>query len=273
MKTPLLSKLVPFLVIYLSALIGTFIFQRNFLYFPSPIYMTPREAQAPSAFQEITFTTEDGLALKSWYAPATSKPLTLVFFHGNGDTLRTVAPIAAPFINAGYGFLLTEYRGYSGLPGKPTEEGLYADARANIHQLILQGIDPHHIILFGYSLGTGVAVQMATEFPVGGVILAAPYTSMADMAQVRFPIFPARYMVLDRFDNEKKIAGLTMPLLMGNGGRDAVVPPAQGQKLFAEAQAPKQFYVDPNAGHTDLFTANFYTSALQWLDQQSKNKP
>lgn len=114
-------------VLYLIALVAFFALQRKFLYFPSHIYVPLSEAGVNPAFRELAVKTEDGLGLKGWYAPATTKPFTIVFFHGNGDSLHTAAHIADPYVAAGYGFLVTEYRGYSGLPGKPTESGLYAD--------------------------------------------------------------------------------------------------------------------------------------------------
>jgi fermentation-respiration switch protein FrsA (DUF1100 family) len=98
------------------------------LYFPNHTYVSPSQAHPHKNFEELAVTTEDGLNLKGWYAPAKSKRFTLVFFHGNGDNLGSAAKVAGPYIDAGYGFLLAEYRGYSGLPGLPTEKGLYADA-------------------------------------------------------------------------------------------------------------------------------------------------
>jgi hypothetical protein len=145
--------------LYLLLLLVFFVCQRSLLYFPSADSTSLREAHANPAFTQLTVRTEDGLDLKAWYAPATSKPFTFVFFHGNADSLADSSSVADPYIAAGYGFLETEYRGYSGLPGKPTEAGLYADGRASIHALNAQGVRTESIILFGHSLGTGVAVE------------------------------------------------------------------------------------------------------------------
>ena len=143
-------------IICFGILIAAFYFtQRSLLYLPTRVYLSPTQAGADQAFRELPFTTSDGLKLKAWYAPATTKNFTIVFFHGNGDSLSGAAQIAEPYIEAGYGFLAVEYRGYSGLPGKPTEAGLYNDGRACIHELIATGVDPKHIILFGHSLGSG----------------------------------------------------------------------------------------------------------------------
>ncbi len=115
-------------VIYLALVF--FLAQRRLLYYPAAVYTSLAEAHANDAFKEISVRTVNGLNLKAWYAPATAQPFTIVFFHGNADCLSTAAEIADPCIHAGFGFLLAEYRGYSGLPGSPTEAGLYNDARA-----------------------------------------------------------------------------------------------------------------------------------------------
>lgn len=250
--------------LYLLALLGFFTFQRSFLYFPSHDHISISEAHANRAFKNFSVRTEDGLDLTAWYAPTTNKTFTIVFFHGNGDSLFTASPAADPYIAAGYGFLLAEYRGYSGLPGKPTEAGLYADARAYIKGLMAQGVKSENIILFGHSLGTGVAVQMAEEFHVGGVMLLAPYLSIAEMAQERFPYFPAKYIALDRYENDKKIKNLHAPVLIVNGARDEVIPPSEGRELYKMANEPRKFYSLPGRGHNDCFN-DFAVIGLEWI--------
>ena len=259
------------LAIYVLALAALYIFQRSFLYFPAGTYLTPAAAGADKSFTEITVKTGDGLDLKGWYAPATTKPYTLVFFHGNADRLETSAGLALPFIGSGYGFLLAEYRGYSGMPGHPTETGLYADARAFIEALHAAGVADKNIVLFAHSLGTGVAVQMAVEYKPAGIILMSPFMSIAKMAQIRFPIFPAEFLARDRFENFKKITLVKCPLLEGHGGKDRVVPLSQGQKLFALANEPKEFHLFPEAGHNDLFDYGFADISLAWLQHLPAN--
>jgi hypothetical protein len=252
--------------LYLVFLVIFFVTQRSLLYYPSHTYTALRDAHANPALREISVRTADGVDLKGWYAPATSKPLTIVFFHGNADGLRTAAEIADPYIAAGYGFMLTEYRGYSGLPGKPTEEGLYQDARAYLQGLKALGVAEEDMVLYGHSLGTGVAVQMASEFRVGGLMLLAPYLSIPKMAQVSFPFFPSSLLALDRFDNEKKIGGLHTPLLIVNGSRDEVVPDSQGKELYSMANDPKEFHSLPGRGHNDSFD-DFVPLSLDWLQR------
>ncbi|MGA8086654.1 MAG: alpha/beta hydrolase [Terracidiphilus sp.] len=250
--------------LYLIALACFFAFQRSLLYYPTHAYTRLADANANRAFKEIEVKTRDGVELKGWYAPATTKAFTIVFFHGNADSLKTAAPIADPYIAEGYGFLLAEYRGYSGLPGKPTETGLYNDGRAFIQYLISEGIDSRHIILYGHSLGTGAAVQMATEFHVGGLMLLAPYLSIPNLAQIDFPFFPSSYLALDRFDNQHKIKSIHLPVLIVNGALDQVVPPSQGQRLYLLANEPKEYHSLPNLGHNDAFDA-FAPLSLNWI--------
>jgi fermentation-respiration switch protein FrsA (DUF1100 family) len=251
---------------YILLLIGIFLFQRSLLYFPSHHYVTLPDASANRSFAELPVKTVDGLELKAWYAPATTKSFTFVFFHGNGDCLASASEVADPYLAAGYGFLMAEYRGYSGLPGKPSEAGLYADARASIYALMARGVKSENILLFGHSLGTGVAVQMAEEFHVGGVILLAPYTSVATMAQFEYPYLPAKYLVLDRFESDKKMMKIHVPVLIVNGTDDQVIPPSQGRMLYDLANEPKEFHSIPGRNHNDAFN-DLAPIALAWTDR------
>lgn len=251
---------------YVLLLLGVFFFQRSLLYFPSHRYVTLSEASANKSFEELPVRTADGLDLKAWYAPATTKPFTFIFFHGNGDCLASASETADPYIAAGYGFLVAEYRGYSGLPGKPSEAGLYADGRATMYALMARGVKSENVILFGHSLGTGVAVQMAEEFHVGGVILLAPYLSIPTMAQIQYPYLPAKYLARDRFESDEKIAQIHAPLLIVNGANDEIIPPSQGKQLFEMANEPKEFHSIPNRGHNDAF-GDLAPVALNWASR------
>ena len=242
--------------------------QRRLLYFPSHTYVPLSAAHVDRALGELPLRTEDGIDLKGWYAPATSQPFTIVFFHGNADSLSTAARVGAPYVSEGYGFLATEYRGYSGFAGTPTENGLYADGRAYVERLIAKGVAPSRIILFGHSLGTGVAVELATEFRVGGVMLAAPYLSMPRLAQVHYPFFPSA-LVLDRFENEKKIKSIHAPVLIVNGLDDEVIPAEQGRQLYAMAHDPREYRSLPDRGHNDLFD-DFVPLSLDWMSRVCK---
>lgn len=257
--------------VYLLSFLLLCIFQRKFLYYPSHTYVSLHDAYANRSFRELPVRTDDGLNLIAWYAPATSKPFTFVFFHGNGDNLSTACKVGDAYIAAGYGFLVAEYRGYSGLPGKPTEAGLYADGRAAIKGLMALGVKSENIVLFGHSLGTGVATQMAGEFHVGGLMLLAPYLSIPKLAQHNYPIYPVEFVVLDRFENAGKIGKIHVPLLIANGAGDQLVPPSQGKLLYSLANEPKEFHSLPGRGHNDAFD-DFAVLSLDWANRlQTKN--
>ena len=150
------------------------------------------------------------------------------------------------------------------MPGRPTETGLYNDARAFLLELMRRGVPSESIILFGHSLGSGVAIQMAEEFQVGGLMLLAPYLSIPKLARINFPFFPSSYLALDRFDNEKKIGRIHTPVLIVNGDLDQVISPSQGTRLFALANQPKVFHSLHGKGHNDAFE-QFITVSIDWV--------
>lgn len=261
-------KVLAFLfLIYTCLLTLLYFFQRDLLFHPSSAYEGPSKLYPGLGLEEQTVVTEDGIPLKMWYAPAKGKKLTLLYFHGNADNLRTAAGVLLPYIQAGYGVLVAEYRGYSGLPGRPTETGLYRDGRAALGWLAKHDLRPEQEVLFGYSLGTGVAVQLATEVPVKALILVAPYTSMVDLARQRFPFFPVEWLTRDRFENFHKIGSFHGALLIANGGHDVVVPPAQGQQIFNLAHEPKEYVFIPEGTHINIFESEFLAKSLTWLER------
>ena len=131
-------------------------------------------------------------------------------------------------------------------------------------QLIGLALRAGIIVLFGHSLGTGVTVQMAEEFQVGGLMLLAPYLSIPKLASIDFPFFPSSYLALDRFDNEEKILKIRLPLLIVNGDHDQVVPPSQGARLYALANQPKEFQTLVGPGHNDAFD-QFALVSIDWI--------
>ena len=259
------------ILLYFALMALFFAQQRSLLYYPRHTWVPLEEAHADPAYKQISVRTADGIDLKAWYAPATTKPFTIVFFHGNADNLYSAAQVGNRYIAQGYGFLAAEYRGYSGLPGKPTESGLYADGRAYLSYLITSGVHPSQLILFGQSLGTGVATQMAADFPVGGVMLLAPFLSIPKVAQAHFPIFPCSLLAVDRYDNAKKIKNVHAPILIINGSADDIVPPLQGLKLYSLANEPREFHSIENRGHNDILD-DFEPLSEDWLARISLMK-
>jgi fermentation-respiration switch protein FrsA (DUF1100 family) len=237
-------------IAYLLALAVLFIFQRQLLFPAGKEPPSLERAGLAGLMEAVHITSADGLSLLAWYhsPPSRDAPL-IVLFHGNGGTIEIRAAKARTYIDAGFGVLLPEYRGYGGNPGSPSEGGLYADGRAALAFATAQGIAPDRVVLLGESLGTGVAVQMAAEQRVAALVLEAPYSSIADVAQSDFPWFPVRWLVRDRFDSIEKIARVGVPLFVIHGEHDGTIPVRYGQALFAAAAEPKEAIWIPEGGH------------------------
>ena len=156
------------------------------------------------------------------------------------------------------------YRGF-GNPGAPSEQGLYNDARAALGELHKRGVPDKAIVLYGESMGTGVATQMATEINAAALILESPYTSVPDVGADRYPVVPVRWILRDRYDSLSKISSVHMPLLLLHGEQDQVVPVRFGKQLFAAANDPKQAEFVPDAGHNDVYSLRVQELVLNFL--------
>lgn len=242
--------------------------QRRFIYIPDR--RVPDISKAPWA-ELIEIKTADGLILKSWWCPPKDdgKPV-ISFFHGNADNIETRIPKAEVFIERGYGVLLPEYRGYGGNPGSPTEEGLYHDARAHLEWLLKdRKIKPENLILYGESLGSGVAVQMATEYKAKALILDVPYFSVLEMCRFRAPFIPfMEKLAKDQYRSDLKINNLNLPVFVGVGERDIVIPQQFGTKLFEAANEPKKYMKYPKAGHLGIYDKGFGEDVIAFIEAQ-----
>lgn len=238
------------LIAYVVGLAILFGLQRQLLFPGGKDPPSLERAGLVGLMEPVEIATDDGLTLLAWYHKTQypGSPLVLML-HGNGGTIEMRAAKAKTYIGAGFGVLMPEYRGYGGNPGSPSEDGLYADGRAALAFAAAQSIAPERVVLLGESLGTGVAVQMAVEQRVAALVLQAPYSSVADVAQGDFPLLPVWWLVRDRFDSLDKIARVGVPLFVVHGERDEVVPVRFGRALFAAASEPKEALWLPGAGH------------------------
>ncbi len=246
---------------------GLFFLQRRLLYHPGSI----RPALADLAVlgvREIELTTEDGLTLFSWYLPPRAGRPVIAYFHCHGGHIGYRAERLRRFAREGYGVLLAEYRGYAGNPGLPCEDGLFADGEAALDFLAGAGIDPAEIVVWGESLGSGIAVYLAARHKVAAVILEAPYTSVAAAAQRHYPFVPAALLVRDRFDSLSRVGRVTAPLLVLHGERDMVVPARHGRALLAAANTPKEGWFAPEASHENLARFGALEAAIAFIDRR-----
>lgn len=239
--------------------------QRKFTYFPNPARVAPAAAGL-EGFREVELPTPDGERLIAWYAPAPAGRPTILYFHGNGGGLSNRAKRFQRYQHAGFGIFVMSYRGYSGSTGSPSEAHNIADARLAYGHLIKQGLKPSEIVLYGESLGTGVAVQLAASVPVAGVILDAPYTSIVEVGAKSYPILPLRWIMTDRYESDKHIADIKAPLLILHGARDPIIPLEMGQRMHELAREPKRIVVFPEGRHIDLDQYGAVDLVRKWID-------
>ena len=246
-----------------------FLGQRRLLYLPDRA--SPDQVLAGlTDMAPAQLSTDDGLSLLAWYAPARDpdKPI-LVYLHGNAGHIGYRGGKVRPYLDSGYGVLLVSWRGYGGNSGDPTEQGLYRDGRAALAFLDQAGVSPERIVLYGESLGSGVAVQLASETRVGAIILESPYTTIPAVAARHYWYIPANYLVRDKFDSLSKIGGIETSLLILHGERDNVIPVEFGRELFAAAREPKTWRGFPEAGHNDLYDFGAANAVLEFLSELS----
>jgi fermentation-respiration switch protein FrsA (DUF1100 family) len=246
---------------------GLYVFQRHLLYFPD-VGRPELGDLAALGVREITLKTVDGLSLLSWYLPPRDGHPVIAYFHGNGGHIGYRAERLRWFARNGYGVLMAEYRGYGGNPGTPSEWGLVADGAAALDFLGSDGIAPNRLVIYGESLGSGVAVPLAAQREVSSLILEAPFTSVAEVAQYHYSVIPASALVRDRFDSLSKIGGVRAPILVLLGERDRVVPLRFGRALFEAAPEPKELWLSREAGHEDLVRYGAFEAVLDFLQRR-----
>jgi fermentation-respiration switch protein FrsA (DUF1100 family) len=243
---------------YLVFVVGMFALQRIMIYHPSSTPPASVTKSGVPEMQEVHAKTNDGLELLGWFAPPKKDKPLLILFHGNAGSIADRAHKARRYLDWGYGVLLAEYRGFGGNPGSPSEDGLFADARAWLAVAQDNGFGPDKVVLYGESLGTGPAVRMASEMaenktPVAAVVLEAPYTTLVDVAQHHYPYTPAKWLIRDAYDSLSRIGRIYAPLIVIHGTKDPTIPIKFGKVLFAAAAEPKLAHWVKEAGHNNLY--------------------
>jgi fermentation-respiration switch protein FrsA (DUF1100 family) len=210
-------------------------------------------AEAPPGFEALSLAARDGVRVHALALPAPPGARTLVYFHNNRETIAARAWLARELRARGLGVVLVEYRGYGASRGaEPTEEGLYLDAEAALDHLASRGIAPDRVVLWGTSLGSGVAAEMARRGRGARLVLEAPYTSIPGLIADVAPFVPADLLVLDRFDTLSKSAEIRVPTLVMHGDADEIVPFWMGQRVAREIRGARLVRVR-GAHHGDVF--------------------
>jgi len=262
-------KLALFLAaVYGLIAIAAFVAQRKLMYFPDSTRVAPSNF-ALTGVEERVLAAPDGTRLIAWYARARPGRPTLLYFHGNAGNLANRSERVRKYTVRGIGVFMLSYRGYSGSTGRPSERANVADAKLAYEALRKEGVAPEDIILYGESLGSGVAVQLAAEKPVGGLILDAPYTSIVDVAAGAYPFLPVRGFMFDRYETMRYLADVHAPLLVIHGEDDEIIPVAMGRAVYAAANGPKELVTFPGAGHSDHHLFGSGEEVFRWIDNLS----
>ncbi|WP_234680451.1 alpha/beta hydrolase [Bradyrhizobium monzae] len=236
---------------YLAGLALLYFKQRDMLF---PIPTIERTAPAAAGFpeaEEHVLAASDGENVIAWHVPARPGRPVILYFPGNGDFLAGLVGRFKALTADGTGLVALSYRGYAGSSGAPSEDGLLRDGTA-AYSFAAARYDAQRIVAWGFSLGTGVAVAVASDHPIQKLVLEAPYTSIADVAAAQFRFVPVRLLIRDPLHSDRRIARVTVPLLIVHGAQDRTIPIAFGERLFALAREPKQFVRIPAGGHDDL---------------------
>lgn len=254
------------LIAYFAAYAILVLAQRALIYFPDKAKPDLAES-AIQDIQAVQVETADGLTLESWYSPPKDTMPTIVMFHGNAGNHGMRSYSMRPFADAGYGIMLASYRGYGGNPGSPSEQGLYADGRAHMEWLMETAkTPPEKIVLYGESLGSGVAVQMAGEYDAAALILQTPFDSLAKVAQARMFFFPfVRTLTWDKYANDTKVGALTLPTLVLVAGDDEIIPARSSRALLAAARDTVSVVHLDSANHNTVFANGGYKEVMDFL--------
>lgn len=233
-----------------------------FVFYPEPL--APQESHPrywgfPDA-TEVRIPTFDGPLLHAWWFPALSAESSAgaaIYFHGNAGHLGDRGTVAAALAGLGLDVLLPDYRGYGLSEGKPSEEGLYADARAVYRWLVEErGVEPSRLFLIGNSLGSAVALDLATQRRVAGLVLLGAFSSTPSVARRRLPWVPEWYLDWEtpRFEALTRVARVRAPILIAVGSDDQVIPPEEARRVYEAAREPKRWRMIRGAGHNDIFS-------------------
>lgn len=228
--------------------------QRKLLYHPESAKPILSDYALSDGSDTVHVPSHDGLLLYSWYRKPkdTNKPL-IVYFHGNAGDIGERANKLRLFRDHGYGFLICSYRYNAGNNGKPSEEALIRDGQAVINWAKSKGHDIDDIILYGESLGSGIAVSLGQNNLVKAIVLEGPYSSVLDVAADRYKFLPVNMLIKDEFASHKYIGNLIQPILIVHGGDDKTIPVKFAKKLHASTNGQAELRIIEQAGHADLY--------------------
>jgi fermentation-respiration switch protein FrsA (DUF1100 family) len=241
-------------IAYGAILALIFAFQSRLVYFPQmarEIVATPRAVGL--AYEDVTLATSDGETLHGWWTQLPNARGAVLIFHGNAGNISHRLEYLTMFERLGYASLIFDYRGYGKSTGTPSEEGTYRDAEAAWQYLMqVRRLGAADIVLFGESLGGGVATWLAQREAPRAIVLGSTFTSVPDLGAEVYPWLPVRWLARIQYGNLARMRGITRPVLIAHSPQDDIIPFAHGQALLAAANEPKRF-VELRGGHNESF--------------------
>ena len=260
-----LELFIGIVAIYLIVLIFLFFFQRNLMYHPDENNYSGDNLEVN--IEKVTIKTTDNINLLGWFHNKNLKSYkTIVYFHGNAGTLENRIHKLNHFKDMDVNFLIIAWRGFSGNKGKPSEEGLYTDGASAINWLKEKGLKEKDIIIYGESLGTGIAVEIAQNKNFAGIILESPFTSMVEAAKTKYPYLPVRLLLKDKYESDKKIKNIISPILIMHGKVDQIVPFYMGKKMYEIANEPKYSYFSNYDDHMMEYNENMLKTLKAFIN-------
>jgi len=238
-----------------------FVFQRHLQYHPMG-KISKISSYNLDGFSEKILTTSDNVKILSWYKPALNKAKLIIYFHGNAGNLGDRVNKFKEFSKSGFGVLAISYRGYSGSEGTPTEAGIINDGETAIKFALAENYNFEDLIFFGESLGSGVAVQLASRYNPYAVILESPYSSVASVGQKTYWFVPVALLLQDKFESIKFAPKISAPVLIFHGTADKVVSYKEGKILFNAINSQKELITVEGAGHLG-FSNEFIVSEME----------
>jgi uncharacterized protein len=237
-------------IFLLVILLAAYFFQHRLIFFPSTL-PADHEFRFNMPVEEVFLPAADGVVAHALYFKAGEPRGAVLYFHGNAGDLSSWGHSAEPFVSRGFNVLMPDYRGYGKSIGPLTEQALHDDARLALQHLRKDFAD-EKIVIYGRSIGSGMAVPLAAGLPLKALVLETPYTSLVDVAKVHYPIIPAGLLLRFRFNAAEAIEKVICPIHIIHGTADRVIPYELGRRLADKARGAVSFHTVPNGGHNDL---------------------
>ena len=264
----MIGKILLFLLIlfgiYMFFLLYLHLFQSSFVFFPSKQqYMTPEDVNLK--YRDITYKTEDGVNISSWFIPSDQSEYMILFCHGNAGNISHRVDSIELFHRLGLSTFIFDYRGYGKSKGKITEKGTYMDVEGAWDYIVDElGVKPENIIIFGRSIGGSIASWLAQKKNPKALIVESSFTSITDLGSELYPVFPVRLISKFKYNTKEYIKNIKCPVLIIHSKEDEMIPFHHGQTLFESAKDPKEF-LQIHGSHNEgfIFSQEIYAKGLR----------